>query len=36
MPFCEEHGERFREKTKNGQVWYSHKLEDGWCRYNKG
>lgn len=33
MPYCPEHGVHYRKQTKNGQSWYSHRTESGWCRY---
>ncbi len=38
-PYCERHRQRFLRKEKDGQVWYSHKVnhpapgESPWCRY---
>ena len=31
--FCVEHGVGFQRYEKNGNVWFSHKTQDGsWCR----
>jgi hypothetical protein len=30
--YCREHGCEMKRHEKNGQVWYSHKHGDGWCR----
>jgi hypothetical protein len=31
--FCQEHSTQFRKFERDGQVWWSHKAQDGqWCR----
>jgi hypothetical protein len=30
--YCETHQCEYRRFEKNGQVWYSHKAADGWCK----
>lgn len=38
-PYCDEHGTPYFRHEKNGQVWYSHRVdnpkpgEKEWCRY---
>ncbi len=38
-PYCYEHGQAFRRHEKEGQVWYSHMIQNPpagspkWCRY---
>ena len=32
--YCNEHGTDFKRHEKEGQVWYSHKSGDGWCKEN--
>ena len=34
--FCPIHGVRMKRRGKGGQVWYSHRLNDGtWCKGKK-
>lgn len=39
VPYCFEHGQNFKRHQKDGQVWYSHKIQHPvpggatWCRY---
>jgi len=30
--WCPIHGVAMKRREKDGQVWYSHKAGDGWCR----
>lgn len=30
--WCGIHGVTMRRTEKDGQAWYSHKVEDGWCK----
>ena len=30
--WCPIHKCKMKRREKNGQVWYSHKTKDGWCR----
>lgn len=30
--WCSIHGVAMRRREANGQVWYSHKVGDGWCK----
>ena len=39
VPYCFEHGQPFIRHQKDGQIWYSHKIQNPvpggktWCRY---
>lgn len=39
VPYCFEHGQNYKRHQKDGQVWYSHKIQNPvpggatWCRY---
>jgi hypothetical protein len=30
--WCEEHRVEYKRHEKSGQVWFSHKVGDGWCK----
>lgn len=32
VPVCAEHGVAYRQHTKDGRSWWSHRQGDGWCR----
>jgi hypothetical protein len=30
--WCSKHGLQMKQTTKNGQSWWSHRTDDGWCK----